>query len=142
MWVAAKGPRLIKAAARWGDALNLNVVCTGVKSVREPFATLDQACREINRNPATIARTGYTFITFARPSADMSGARAKALRGSPEEIAAQLHALHEAGMEHLTLYVDTGEHERALSSYPLLNSKAIELLAPVTQALRKLEAGG
>ena len=139
MWVAAKGPRLIRVAARYADAFNLNMICSGVEDVREPFAMLDGACREIGREPSSIARTGYCFITFAGPGADVSGARARALKGSLEEIAAQLHAMHGAGMEHITLYSDTGEQARAAGSYPLLSARAIELLEPVLGALRRLE---
>ncbi len=140
IWLAAKGSRTTKIAAHWADAFNLNVLATKPGDLEAPFALLDSACNEIGRDPATIMHTGYTIITFAPPDADMSGIRANAIKGSAEEIAAQLHALHKAGMQHMTCYIDAGDKHEPPATIPLLTPLGLERFVEVITALRKLEA--
>lgn len=142
IWIGAVGPRMQKIAARWADAFNLNTPCTSPDAVREFFARFDALCREIGRDPGEILHTGYTFITFAGPNADMSGRRTHALKGTPEEIAAQLHAFHLAGVEHMQCVIEAGEHQGPLSFWPVLTTRGIEKFSLVIEALRKIEISG
>lgn len=138
LWGAAKGPRTIRAAARWASALNLNVLCFSPETARQHFDLLDEACREVGRDPASMGRTGYTLVTFARPEAQTTHWRQAAIKGSAEEIAAQLYAIHQAGMEHISVYIDT-EEGRGDMPYPPLTPRAVELFAPVLEILHKLK---
>ncbi len=142
IWVAGKGPRMLQLAARWGDALNLNMVCPPDPApVVAALAPLDDACRAEGRDPATLGRTGYTSITFADAGVELSAAAAKHLHGAPEEIAAQLHALHtQAGIGHMTCFVGIYDVSRAVGSLPRLTPAALDRFAPVITALRQLEA--
>lgn len=133
VWIAGQKPRMIGLAARWGDAFNLNRVVSSPEQLAGPFAELEAACLAIGRDPATIQRTGYAFIALhARPAAADS-----AISGTPEEIAARIHALHQAGMEHLLLVVD--DEERTGLGWPLTTPRQVERFAPVMAALRHFE---
>lgn len=138
LWAAGKGPATMRSAARWADDLNLNMMVSGPDDLQAPFEILEEACREVGRDPATLGRTGYAMLDFADRNGEIPPARRAAIRGSTTEIAGQLQALHDAGLRHLTLYIDTGEGP-GTAPFPALTPRALELLAPVIEELRKLE---
>ena len=141
IWIGARGPRLLRLAARWGDVFNFQAPLLDAGQLAEPFARLDEACREVGRDPATLPRTGYCLISFAGPDASMGGYRAAAIAGTNEEIAERLHALGAAGLEHLVCVVDIGEERGPLASFSRLTPRGLERFVGVLEALRKLEAG-
>src|SRR5262249_28359391 len=120
IWIAGQGPRMIRLAAEWGDAFNLNQVLTVPEEAADPFAQLDAACHVIGRDPATLLRTGYVTITLT--SRDIP----TALHGSSDEIAAQLHHFSEAGIHHLTCSLDVGDESSPPGTLPLVTPRAIE----------------
>ncbi len=142
IWVAGKGPRMLQLAARWGDALNLNMVCPPAPApVIAAFAPLDAACRAEGRDPATLGRTAYTVITLADAGVTLPDAAAKHLHGAPEEIAAALHALHtQAGIQHMTCFVGIYDVSQVAGGLSRITPTALERFAPVITALRQLEA--
>jgi alkanesulfonate monooxygenase SsuD/methylene tetrahydromethanopterin reductase-like flavin-dependent oxidoreductase (luciferase family) len=139
IWIAAKGPRMLRLVARWADAFNYQAPGATPSEVAEVFTHLDDVCRELGRDPATLVRTAYTLITFAQPDSEMTGPRAQAVRGSPEEIAAHLHAFHAVGVQHLTCWIDAGDDPELRTFFPLLTARGLEQFVPVIEALRKLE---
>jgi len=139
IWIGAAGPRMMKLTARWADGFNLNIPCTKPSAIIKAFAQFDAFCQELGRNPKTILHSGYTFISFADSACDMSGRRAKALRGSAEEIARQLHAFSLIGVQHMQCVIDAGENPDALSFWPVLTVCGLEKFAAVIEELRKLE---
>jgi alkanesulfonate monooxygenase SsuD/methylene tetrahydromethanopterin reductase-like flavin-dependent oxidoreductase (luciferase family) len=143
IWIAGQKPRMIALAARWGDAFNLNRAVSSPERLAEPFAALEAACRAIGRDPATIRRTGYAFVALRdETAADTAIADTAiadtAIAGTPDEIAARLHALHRAGMEHLTLVVDDAVRREG-TAWPLTTPRHVAGFAPVMAALRRLE---
>jgi probable F420-dependent oxidoreductase len=90
VWIAAFGPRMLRLTARWADAF-ITAWHTDPGELEAPFAALDAACQELGRDPASIGRTVGTFVSFEESAPN------KALRGSPEQIANGLRALHGAG---------------------------------------------
>jgi len=133
IWIGGKGPRMINLAAQWGDAFNLNRALTAPDDAAEPLAQLNTSCGAVGRDPETISRTGYVAIALS------SSGSQTALRGSAEEIASRLHAIHQAGICHLTCFLDTGDPSDPPDSLPLVTPQAIERFAPVVDALRRLE---
>jgi len=124
---------MIRLAATWGDAFTLNRTLVTPEDTIEPLAQLVAACRAVGRDAATVLCSGYVTIALARSDAQT------ALRGSAEMIAAQLHAFHQAGIQHLTCFLDAGDPTSPPDALPLLTTESIERCAPIVEALRRLE---
>jgi alkanesulfonate monooxygenase SsuD/methylene tetrahydromethanopterin reductase-like flavin-dependent oxidoreductase (luciferase family) len=94
---------MMRVAARYADAYN-TVVSTDPESVAGPLAMLDAACEDVGRDPSTIRKTIGTFVAYPGSEDDPGGIHANALVGTPDEVAERFHALHEAGVEHITMF--------------------------------------
>jgi alkanesulfonate monooxygenase SsuD/methylene tetrahydromethanopterin reductase-like flavin-dependent oxidoreductase (luciferase family) len=144
IWIGGGGPRLQRAAARWADAYNLRVHPGEAERLREVFTQLDQMCLAAGRDPATLRRTGFGIVSLADaaslPDRFPDPMRARPFHGAPQEIAAQIQALHAAGMEHMACIVDDGETPGPLLQYPLMSASGFERFLMVAEALRELEA--
>jgi alkanesulfonate monooxygenase SsuD/methylene tetrahydromethanopterin reductase-like flavin-dependent oxidoreductase (luciferase family) len=142
IWVAGKGPRMLELAARWGDGFNLNMDCPPDPApVIAAYARLDEACRAVGRDPASIRRSAYSSVTFADPDVALPPAATKHLHGTPEAVAAQLHALHtQAGVQHMTCFPRIFGGSPAGGGLPRLTPAALDRFAAVIAALRQLEA--
>jgi len=122
IWIAAYGPRMLRLAARYGDAF-ITAWQTQPEPLREIFGALDRSCGEEGRDPATLGRVVGTFVAVG-PDADLRANKAGSLRGPPEAIAEQLQALHVAGATHLVCMLSPG------------GRRGVEAFAPVIAALR------
>jgi alkanesulfonate monooxygenase SsuD/methylene tetrahydromethanopterin reductase-like flavin-dependent oxidoreductase (luciferase family) len=140
IWIAGGKPRMLGLAARWADAFNYQPPGATPSDLSGVFARLDDACRAIGRDPATVLHTAYTLISFAEPGSATTGPRARALYGTPEDIAEQLRTFHAAGVRHLTCWIDDGDIDELRSFYPLLTPRGLERFEAVLQALRTSEA--
>ena len=92
--------------------------------------TMARACRAVGRDPETLEITGWSRLSLpptARPSAD------EYLAGSPAEVGAQVRALRDAGLSHLTFFVGA---EGDPSPLPALTAGTLERFAPVLEAIR------
>ena len=125
IWIGASGPRMMRLVARYADAYN-TVWHPNPAAVVEPFANLEAACREVGRDPAEIMRTAGVFVALPGEGVRVSGSP-QALTGTPDEIAAQLHAFRSTGVQHITLILDPWD------------ARGIEGFGPTIEALRKLE---
>lgn len=131
IWVAAKGDRAMLVAARWGDAVNVNVpLVTGadVEGIRD---RVTRACEEVGRDPGTLAVTGWGRIAF---TAGGSGApRDGWVAGSPEQLVGAFRAFAAAGLRHLSLYVGDEDDPSPL---PALSARNLERVAALIDAYR------
>jgi alkanesulfonate monooxygenase SsuD/methylene tetrahydromethanopterin reductase-like flavin-dependent oxidoreductase (luciferase family) len=144
IWVGVRGPRMMRLAARWADAVNFNPPGFYVASPEDltgPFAALEAACREVGRDPTTVGRTAMAVVSFAGAGADLTGGRARALRGAAAEVAERLHALHRAGVEHLFCALDTAPTAGPMPPVPLTDAAGLEQFGRVIDALRRIEDG-
>jgi len=142
IWVAARGARTFAIAALWADAVNLNAFLSDPDAVATAFAPAVAACESIGRDPASLAWTGYARVSFAPPATTHAPAgpgTGATIRGTVDEIASRLHGLHQAGVRHLTCYVDPGDSPSPL---PALETEGLERFVPVLEHLRRREAGG
>ena len=130
VWVAAKGPRTMAVAARWADAVNINVALASAADASAAAALASEACARLGRDAATLGLTGWGRI--ALDEAGVGAERPGWLAGSPEAIAGTLRAMAEAGVRHVSLYVGTDEDASPL---PALTPRALERFAPVLEAL-------
>jgi hypothetical protein len=92
--MGANKPRMMRLAARYADAWNADWQ-DNTAIVAERMALLDEACREVGRDPAGLVRTGGS--QFA-----MKGClnRWYPIRGSGEEMAAAIHDFATLGLRH------------------------------------------
>jgi alkanesulfonate monooxygenase SsuD/methylene tetrahydromethanopterin reductase-like flavin-dependent oxidoreductase (luciferase family) len=147
IWIGGEGPRLQRAAVRWADAYNLRVHPGEEERLRDAFARMEQECRAVGRDPATLGRNGFGIVSLADPSS-LPGLpdrfpdpkRTRPFSGTPEEIAAQLRALRVAGVEHMACIVDDGRTPGPLTQYPVMRAAGFERFLQVGEALRRLEA--
>src|SRR3712207_6913459 len=52
----------------WADAFNYQAPGATPDDLVAVFARLDDACRDLGRDPEALLHTAYTLITFAAPS--------------------------------------------------------------------------
>jgi probable F420-dependent oxidoreductase len=100
--VGTSSPRMLRIAARFADLWNgLSIRPDGVPALN---ARVDEACRDVGRDPLTLDRTVETRIRFPglplrrRDESEM-------LSGPPEELAAALAEYTSHGVAHLQLRV-------------------------------------
>jgi alkanesulfonate monooxygenase SsuD/methylene tetrahydromethanopterin reductase-like flavin-dependent oxidoreductase (luciferase family) len=91
------------------------------------MAKLDDACRAVGRDPATLERTVALLVQLTggrgRPSGDVDVRSLPPLRGTSEEMADALRAFAAVGIAHVQLVLDP------------ITVEAIEELAPVLEIL-------
>jgi alkanesulfonate monooxygenase SsuD/methylene tetrahydromethanopterin reductase-like flavin-dependent oxidoreductase (luciferase family) len=126
IWIGAAKPRMLRLVARYADAYN-TVWHAGPDELAGPFGELDAACREVGRDPRTVARTAGCFVTLPGSEHLASAPPGRAVTGTPAEIAARLHAFAVAGARHMTIILDPWD------------ARGIERFGSVIEALRKLE---
>jgi len=131
IWVAGKGDRTLRIAARWGDAVNVNVPLTGLADLGEIQRAVVGACQAVGRDPATLAVTGWARVALGDDGIAID--RAGWLPGSPEDIGAMARAFHAGGLAHLTLYVAIDGDP---SPYPALTRSSLERAQPILSAIR------
>ena len=98
--IAGKQPRMLELVVR--DADQWNAAWYGnpdeADELRERLTRLRAALDAVGRDPATLTLTAGIFVAFEDADAD---APKRAIRGTTEEIAAQLAGYAELGISHL-----------------------------------------
>jgi alkanesulfonate monooxygenase SsuD/methylene tetrahydromethanopterin reductase-like flavin-dependent oxidoreductase (luciferase family) len=106
--VAARGPRMMRLTAQYAD--QWNAAWSGRPTLfHQRYAALVDACNEAGRDPATIGITVGLYILYpehlkpaeAEMMPDSYYDLDKALRGTPDEIAAGLGEYTTLGVDHL-----------------------------------------
>ncbi len=126
IWIGAAKPRMLRLVARYADASNTTWHIRP-DTMRERFQDVDAACREVGRDPATLQHTAGSYVAVAPPDEKVPVQMRPTIRATPEELARQLHAFHQAGAEHFTLSVEPW------------NLAGIERCGRMIEVLRKLE---
>jgi alkanesulfonate monooxygenase SsuD/methylene tetrahydromethanopterin reductase-like flavin-dependent oxidoreductase (luciferase family) len=124
IWIAAYQPRMMRLAARWGDAF-VTAWHPDAGAAAEPLARIDAACAAVGRTPATLGRTVGVIVRTGRaprPPLPMG-----TLGGTPVEIAAGLLAFHAAGVGHIVCMIDPRD------------AAGLECFAPVIELVRRAE---
>lgn len=120
--IGARRPRMLRLVARYADAWN-TAWHTDPAVVQERYAQLRSACAEVGRDPTTITLTAGTVVHL-QPGEGSETERA--IIGSPEEIARQLHAFAAIGVAHLIVVLEP------------LTPASIEQFARITELVRAL----
>ena len=131
VWLAASGRRTLGIAARWADAVNVNTPLAGAADAAAIVERVSDACRRVNRDPATLEVTGWARLSLQ--AVGTAVARPGWIGGTPDEAAATMRAIHAAGVRHLTLYLgDAGDP----SPTPALTATVLERFVPFLDAVR------
>src|SRR5216683_2585971 len=100
--IGAKRPRMLRLVARYADAWN-TAWHVDPAVVQQRYEQLQAACAEVGRDPATITLTAGTIV---RLQSGKGAASERAITGSPEEIARQLHDFASIGVAHLIVILE------------------------------------
>jgi alkanesulfonate monooxygenase SsuD/methylene tetrahydromethanopterin reductase-like flavin-dependent oxidoreductase (luciferase family) len=103
--IGAKGPRMLRLAARHADIWSWFVEeRSDMSEFGSRVAALEAACAEVGRDPATIGRSAGIVIetTSVSGSSEVLG---EPLRGSAEEIADGLRTFQVGGFDHIEVVV-------------------------------------
>jgi alkanesulfonate monooxygenase SsuD/methylene tetrahydromethanopterin reductase-like flavin-dependent oxidoreductase (luciferase family) len=123
IWIGARQPRMMRLVATYADVYNA-VWYSEPSGASARFATLDAACKEVGRDPSTIARTSGSNVLVPN-AGDAPDAPASAITGSVQEIADKIWSFHtEAGATHMTMILDPW------------TTRGIEQFGKVIEALR------
>jgi probable F420-dependent oxidoreductase len=113
----AEGPRMIKLTARYADLWNIGYMGQP-ETMAGPLATIEAACREVGRDPATMGVTALIGLWFSDLQQEKPAfVDDKHLEGTPEELAAAMHGYAELGVRHIMFQYApyTDEARRRLS---------------------------
>ncbi|MCC7023940.1 MAG: LLM class flavin-dependent oxidoreductase [Thermomicrobiales bacterium] len=120
---SSKGERMLRLAARYADIWNRDF--DGVNPDVDPYSPedlalsqtkVDAACADVDRDPATLARTCGVWVDL--PIAPSRGWGA--LTGTPEEIAAGLRTYADAGYSQVQVWLNPGTIEGVEGFAPVL----------------------
>jgi alkanesulfonate monooxygenase SsuD/methylene tetrahydromethanopterin reductase-like flavin-dependent oxidoreductase (luciferase family) len=110
--IGSNGPRMLRVTMPHADAWNswfadIGNRPEGVARLRD---VVDDACRDVGRDPADIARTVAVFVRgpggSGRIQGDYAAGAVPPLDGAPEEVAETLRAYARTGISHVQLVLD------------------------------------
>ena len=100
LMVGAEGPRMLKLAAQYADLWNTGY--TGKpETMAEPLRKIEAACREIGRDPATLAVTALIGLWFPDLQPKKPTFFDDPLTGTVQEIAAAMRGYAELGVQQI-----------------------------------------
>jgi len=125
--VGTSGQRMLRLTARYADAWNVDRQ-NDVAAVQALNARVDEACHDVGRDPASLARVIGIQVDLLNESRQPTQPRQWVmapwpLTGTPEELAAQFRRYAEARVAHLIVSIDP------------VSLAGIEAFAPVLEAL-------
>jgi alkanesulfonate monooxygenase SsuD/methylene tetrahydromethanopterin reductase-like flavin-dependent oxidoreductase (luciferase family) len=98
--VGGIGPRLLKLSAQYADLWNTGYVGTPDTFVG-PLAKIAAACREVERDPATLGVTALVGLWFPDLQAKRPSIFDHTLTGTVPELAAAMRGYAELGVQHI-----------------------------------------
>lgn len=98
--IAARGPRMLRLAARHADAWNA-AWFGDVSQSRQRVGELRQALADAGRDPASMSITAGINVVFPHLLAEGDEPPERAHRGTPAEVAPGLRAYADEGIDHL-----------------------------------------
>ncbi len=131
--IGSNGPRMLRITMPYANAWNSWYADTGntPEGVRPLRQVVDDACRDVGRDPAGVERTVAVLVRLPEGRGRFmgnysEGRTAEPLEGSPEAIAEGLRGYAREGISHVQLVLDP------------ITRQSVEQLAPV---LSLLDAG-
>ena len=127
----AGGPRMQRLVAQYADVWHCWQAFgdSWAGAYRARRAAMEAACAQHGRDPATLGRHVGVAVVLPGHTLRFPGGlpqpHAEPLTGSPAEVAAQLAAFADEGVDHLTIYAQP------------MTAEGLDWLAPVLAALRR-----
>ncbi len=128
--IGSNGPRLLRATMPHADMWNTWHLDYGNRAAGlEPLvARVDEACAAVGREPGQVEKTAAVYVQLSRGEGRLAGSREKQdsppIRGSHEEIAAELKAFDDLGLAHVQVVLDP------------IDARGVEELAEIVRLLR------
>lgn len=104
LMIGSFGKRMLKLTAKYADLWN-TCYLGKVETLTEPRQELLQACQEIGRDPATIGITALLYADYTKMVPLPDGLDHPPLSGTAEQIAQDILAYQQAGVEHIMFHV-------------------------------------
>jgi hypothetical protein len=119
---------MLRLVAKYADAYHTDqpVSVANATAVVGLFQVVDEACRAIGRDPATLMRTSGCTVAVEGAGEIPGGVPEVSLHGSTEQIVESLAGFASVGVKHFICWLMP------------LTMKGIERLAPVVEAAHKL----
>jgi probable F420-dependent oxidoreductase len=127
--IGSSGPRMLRITMPYADAWNVWYadIANSPEGLRPFLARVDEACREVGRDPAGVERTAAVHVRLpggrGRVMGASKGPGIVPLEGPPGVIAEGLRAYADLGVAEVQLVVDP------------ITLESIEALGPVLEAL-------
>jgi alkanesulfonate monooxygenase SsuD/methylene tetrahydromethanopterin reductase-like flavin-dependent oxidoreductase (luciferase family) len=112
LMIGSSGHRMLHFTAPHMDSWNAwhDWFGNSVEGLAPFAAAVDEACRDVGRDPAAVERTATILVQLAggtgRNQGDRAGAGTPPLRGTPEELASAIRPYAAAGISHVQLVLD------------------------------------
>ena len=126
LMIGSKGPRMLRATMAHADSWNAWYDDTGnaASGVAPLRALVDDACREVGREPGDVERTAAVLVRLPGGAGRLQGDPAQGLlppvRGEPEPLAEALRAYAGEGIGHVQLVLDPITLESIRAVAPVL----------------------
>ena len=136
LMIGSIGPRMLRATMAHADSWNCWFKDTDNRPAGVPavLALVDDACRDVGRDPAEVERTVAVLVRLrggtGRLQGDASQAQIPPVEGEPETIAETLRGFAAEGIGHVQLVLDP------------ITRASIEALAPMLEALDRTGSPG
>ena len=115
--VGANGPRMLRLAAELADHWNGGL--PGLDEVPAMLREIDDVCREVGRDPATLTRSVEALVrTIAAPGD--APREEHEIRGEPEAIAAELRRYGDLGVDHVQVQLRPNSVEGVAAFAPVI----------------------
>ncbi|MEJ7900630.1 MAG: LLM class flavin-dependent oxidoreductase [Thermomicrobiales bacterium] len=129
--VGSTGEKMLRLTLPHVDLWNIWYADFGnsIEGLEPHLRRLDALCTDVGRDPVEVGRTAAVLVTAPGGSTRSSGAprerHAPGISGTPEHVAAQLLAFHDAGISHIQIVLDP------------ITPQAIEWLAPAIERVHQ-----
>ncbi len=70
IWIGGSKPRVMRAAAKYGQAFNITVSASGPGDLPDRLRDLDEACRAEKRDPKTLLRSAFLIACVGKTRAE------------------------------------------------------------------------
>lgn len=110
--IGSNGPRMLRETMAHADMWNTWYLDYGntADGLAPLLRTVDDACRDVGRDPAEVTRTAAVYVQLSRGSGRAAGSSekpsARAISGSHEEIAGRLAEFAAVGLGHIQVVLD------------------------------------
>ena len=130
IWIGGSKPRVMRAAARYGQAFNITVSASSPQDLPDRLRDLDEACHAEKRDPKTLLRSAFLIACVGKTLAeaetrlDQIAARAKTDRagvlkhrpglvfGTADDALAKFRTYAEKGIDHINIMFQPYGSER------------------------------